>query len=154
MTPALYPAILSTGRFTLNPGGNAFQQSSPTSATQRRQGQQTCFGWHGCRPAPIRPTQWLTRANGDCFFCILGNGVLFVNGIIIPAWSKRAFLLSALRPSGRPKWVRAPARKKRLAANGKPNALLALPKGRWAFSPRQPLSTPLILVEAAVSSLQ
>ena len=111
-------------------GENVFQQLSLTSATQRRQGQQTCFGWHGCRPAPIRPTQWLTRANGDCFFCILGNGVLFVNGIIIPAWSKRAFLLSALRPSGRPKWVRAPARKKRLAANGKPNALLALPKGR------------------------
>ena len=55
MTPALYPAILSTGRFTLNPGGNAFQQSSLTSATQRRQGQQTCFGWHGCRPAPSAP---------------------------------------------------------------------------------------------------
>ena len=35
----------------------------------------------------------------------------------------------ALQPSGRKKWVRAPARKKRLAANGKPNALLAPPVG-------------------------
>ena len=61
--PGFSPAILSTGRFTLNSGGNVFQQSSPTSATQRRQGQQTCFGWHGCRPGPIRPTQGLTGAN-------------------------------------------------------------------------------------------
>ena len=43
---------------------------------------------------------------------------------------QRPVSFPALRPSGRPKWVRAPARKRRLAANGKPNALLALPKGR------------------------
>ena len=55
---------------------------------------------------------------------------LFVNGIVIPVLGECAFLLSALRPSGRKKWVWAPARKKRLAASGKPNALLALPKGR------------------------
>ena len=108
MTPALYPAILSTGRFTLNPGGNAFQQSSPTSATQRRQGQQTCFGWHGCHPAPIRPTQWLTRANGG------------------------GFLLSVFRPTDRLKWVRASARScaRRIARR---DACPALPTGLVAL---------------------
>ena len=43
---------------------------------------------------------------------------------------QRPVSFPALRPSGRPKWVWASARKKRLAASGKPNALLALPKGR------------------------
>ena len=38
---------------------------------------------------------------------------------------QRPVSFPALQPSGRPKWVWAPARKKRLAANGKPNALLA-----------------------------
>ena len=39
------------------------------------------------------------------------------------------FFLSALRSLGRKKWVWAPARKTRLAADGKPNALLAPPVG-------------------------
>ena len=43
---------------------------------------------------------------------------------------QRPVSFPALRPSGRPKWVWASARKKHLAASGKPNALLALPKGR------------------------
>ena len=43
---------------------------------------------------------------------------------------QRPVSFPALRPSGRPKWVWASARKKRLAASGKPNALLALSKGR------------------------
>ena len=38
--------------------------------------------------------------------------------------------LSGLRPAGRKKWVWASARKTRLAASGKPNALLAPSKGR------------------------
>lgn len=32
--------------------------------TRARQGLQTCFGGHGCLPAPTRPTQRLTRPNG------------------------------------------------------------------------------------------
>ena len=43
---------------------------------------------------------------------------------------QRPVSLFALRPSGRPKWVWASARKKRLAASGKPNALLAPIWGR------------------------
>ena len=60
----------------------------------------------------------------------------FVNAIAIPATGKATVLLSALRPSGLKKWVWAPARKTRLAACGKPNALLALSKG-WQFSFRK-----------------
>ena len=49
---------------------------------------------------------------------------------------QRLVSLSALPPLGRLKWVRAPARKKRLAANGKPNALLAPPEGgKWNSEP-------------------
>ena len=49
---------------------------------------------------------------------------------------QRPVSFPALRPSGRPKWVRAPARKTRLAANGKPNALLAPPGGgKWSLNP-------------------
>ena len=44
------------------------------------------------------------------FSALRETAVLFVNGVVIPAWGKRAFLLSALRPSGRQKWARASAR--------------------------------------------
>lgn len=72
--PVLSPAILSTGRFTLNPGGNAFQQSSPTSATRCRQGLQTCLGRHGCHHNSIHPTQRLTRPQGRFSLCALPFG--------------------------------------------------------------------------------
>ena len=65
---------------------------------------------YGCLPAPICPTQRLTRANRGCFLCIPGDGVLFVNSVVILPLEERAFLLYALRPSGRQKWVRASAR--------------------------------------------
>ena len=42
------------------------------------------------------------RAKRGGFLCLPRDGVLFVNGIVIPAWSKWAFLLSAFRPPGRP----------------------------------------------------
>ena len=35
--------------------------------TRARQGLQTCFGGHGCLPAPTRPTQRLTGPNGGIF---------------------------------------------------------------------------------------
>ena len=100
-------------------GENVFQQSSPTSATQRRQGQQTCFGWHGCRPGPIRPTQGLTGANvGEIVWDSMTEGkwILLCQRHIKIQLAQRLwpgsprFLLSALRPSGRKKWVRASAR--------------------------------------------
>ena len=99
-------------------GESVFQQSSPTSATQRRQGQQTCFGWHGCRPGPIRPTQGLTGANvGEIVWDSMTEGkwILLCQRHIKIQLAQRLwpgsprFLLSALRPSGRKKWVRASA---------------------------------------------
>ena len=53
----------------------------------------------------------------------------FVNAIAIPVTGKATVPFSALRPSGRKKWVWALARKTCLAACGKPNALLAPPVG-------------------------
>lgn len=44
------------------------------------------------------------------FFCLPGDGALFVNGVVIPALSKSAFLISPLRPTGCPKWGWASAR--------------------------------------------
>ncbi len=62
------------------------------------------------------------------FSALRETAVLFVNGVVIPAWGKRAFLLSALRPSGRQKWARASARNcgRRIAGR---DACPALPKG-------------------------
>ena len=118
MTPALYPAILSTGWFTLDSGENVFQQPSPTSTTRRRQGLQTSFSEYGCSSALVLPTQRLTGPNGGG---IVGGSMaekkwlhgFFVNAIAIPVTGKATVLLSALRPSRRPKRVRAPARKVR-----------------------------------------
>ena len=61
------------------------------------------------------------------------NG-FFVNGISKssrPRVYSRAApgFFPCVRPSGRKKWVWASARKRRLAASGKPNALLAPPEG-------------------------
>ena len=74
---------------------------SRSFATQPQQGLRLDFAGNGCLPAPICPTQRLTRANRDCFLCIPGDGVLFVNGVVILPLEDRAFLLYAIRPSGR-----------------------------------------------------
>uniref|UniRef100_UPI0030791B5B hypothetical protein n=1 Tax=Dysosmobacter welbionis TaxID=2093857 RepID=UPI0030791B5B len=50
------------------------------------------------------------RKGVGAFFCLPGDGALFVNGVVIPALSKSAFLISPLRPTGCPKWGWASAR--------------------------------------------
>ncbi len=78
-------------------------------------------------PPPLTRRKGSQGQQGAVFSTLRETAVLFVNGVVILPLEERAFLLSIFRPSGRPKWVRAPARKKRLVANGKPHALLALP---------------------------
>ena len=103
-----------------------FRHTAPTRAAS------SLWQAHGYLPVPIRPTQRLTGANGGGFLCSPGDGVLFVNGIIIPTLGERAFLLSDLRPPGRPEWVRAAARKspdsrRRQGRQSRTGALLAPP---------------------------
>ena len=61
-------------------------------------------------PSPFAPHSGSHGQTGRFFLRPLGDEVLFVNSIAIPALSGRAFPLSALQPPGRPKWVRAAAR--------------------------------------------
>ena len=114
-------------------------QRLPETPKERRQG-------YGCHPGPIRPTQRLTAPNGGGIvrgsmtekkWLLLCQRRIKIQQAAESPWPGSArFLLSALRPSGRLKWVRAPARKTRLAANGKPNALLAPPGGgKWSLNP-------------------
>lgn len=97
---------------------------------ERRQG-------HGCRPAPFRPTQRLTAPNGSGIVrasmtekkWLLCQRHIKIQQAAESMAGQRPVSFHALQPSGRKKWVWAPARKKRLAARGKPNALLAPPEG-------------------------
>ena len=99
--PVLSPAIFLTGRFTLDSGGSVFQQSSLPSVTRCRQELKTCSGGHmDAAPAPFAPHSGSQGQTGGFSTPFCETAVLFVNGIVIPAWSKRAFLLSALWPSG------------------------------------------------------
>ena len=64
---------------------------------------------------PQLPAVWavvtaLVSKGVGAFFCLPGDGALFVNGVVIPALSKSAFLISPLRPTGCPKWGWASAR--------------------------------------------
>lgn len=100
--PVLSPAIFLTGRFTLDSGGSVFQQSSLPSVTRCRQELKICSGGHiDAAPAPFAPHSGSQGQTGGFSTPFCETAVLFVNGIVIPAWSKRAFLLSALWPSGR-----------------------------------------------------
>lgn len=90
-------------------GKTVLQQLSPTSVTRRRQGLQTCFGGARMSPCPIRHVAAHT-AKQRRFLCPPGDGILFVNGVVIPALSESVFFLSVLRPTDRLKCVRASAR--------------------------------------------
>ena len=154
MTPALYPAILSTGWFTLDSGENVFQQSSPTSTTRRRQGLQTSFSEYGCSSALVLPTQRLTGPNGGG---IVGGSMaekkwlhgFFVNAIAIPVTGKATVLLSALRPSSRPKRVRAPARKVRWLPAASQTLCLPRPRGGAFICHRISQNTPCSIMASA-----
>ena len=133
--PVLSPAILSTGytfnrwvhpRFWRKTCSNSRHRLSHTGPT-RPEG--SCLWARGCHPAPSPDTaahkgkQGLFSLHSGrwCSLCQqCRNSALGGTRI-------SSLCHSALGPQ---KWVRAPARKKRLAASGKPNALLALPKGR------------------------
>ena len=126
--PVLSPAIFLTGRFTLDSGGSVFQQSSLPSVTRCRQELKTCSGGHmDAAPAPFAPHSGSQGQTGGFSTPFCETAVLFVNGIVIPAWSKRAFLLSALWPSGRKS---GPGLLPGTVAGVQPDAMLALPKGR------------------------
>ena len=100
--PVLSPAIFLTGRFTLDSGGSVFQQSSLPSVTRCRQELKTCSGGHmDAAPAPFAPHSGSQGQTGGFSTPFCETAVLFVNGIVIPALGECAFLLSALRPSGR-----------------------------------------------------
>ena len=133
MTPALYPAILPTGGFTLDTMESVFRQQSPTSATRARQGPEAGFRGRGCHPAPF------ARHNGSPGQTgaeLLKGSMTEKKWLLLCQRHRNSGIgrmrISSLCPSAlRPKkWVWASARKMRLAASGKPNALLALPKGR------------------------
>ena len=103
-------AILSTDGFALDSVKDVFLQLSLNSATRRRQEPQTCFGGHGCLPAPHSPDTTAHRAKRGDFSALRETAVLFVNGVVIPAWSK--LRISSLCPSalGPQKWGWASAR--------------------------------------------
>ena len=108
--PVLSPAIFSTGRFTLDLGVEACSGSScglphtgPTRATN-------LLRWARMPARPHSPDTTAHRAKRGDFSAFRETAVLFVNGVVIPVLSGRAFPLSALQPPGRPKWVRAAAR--------------------------------------------
>ena len=61
------PAILSTGGFTLDSGGKRVPTVVTGFRTRARQGPKAVVCGHGCHPAPIRPTQRLTRPNKGSF---------------------------------------------------------------------------------------
>lgn len=66
------------------------------------------------------------------FSALRETAVLFVNGVVIPVFSKSAFLLSVLRHPGRLKWVRASARNCGWRIAGR-DACPALPTGLVAL---------------------
>ena len=108
--PVLSPAIFSTGRFTLDLGVEACSGSScglphtgPTRATNLLR-----WGTDACPPPLARHNGSQGQTGG--FSALRETAVLFVNGVVIPVFSKSAFLLSVLRHPGRLKWVRASAR--------------------------------------------
>ena len=109
--PVLSPAIFSTGRFTLDLGVEACSGSScglphtgPTRATNLLR-----WGTDACPPPLARHNGSQGQTGG--FSALRETAVLFVNGVVIPAWSKRAFLLSALRPlAAKCGWGRQPAK--------------------------------------------
>ena len=78
--------------------------------TRARQGLQTCFGGARMPARPHSPDTTAHRAKRGDFSAFRETAVLFVNGVVIPVFSKSAFLLSVLRHPGRLKWVRASAR--------------------------------------------
>ena len=99
-------------------------------------------------PCPHCPTQGLTGQTGRNCWGIndRGSGFFFVNDIAKSSRPQRVHRPGSARflllpsPSGRLKWVRAPARKRGLA-NGKPNARLPHPwVGKTAFPAVQVLA--------------
>ena len=109
----------------------AFRHAGPTRA------EGSCL--YGCHPPLIRPTQRLTRPNRGRIvggsmtekkWCLLCLRHIKIQQAAESMAGPCPVSFSALRPSGRKKWVWASARKTRLAASGKPNALLAPSKGR------------------------
>ena len=109
---------------------NVFQQASPAFAHGPDKARRQLFvGTRGCHPAPSPDTadhkgkQGLFSLHSGrwCSLCQrCRNSAL--GGTRISSLCHSAL--------GLQKWARARARKKRLAANGKLNALLALPEGR------------------------
>ena len=65
-------------------------------------------GTDACPPPLARHNGSQGQTGG--FSALRETAVLFVNGVVIPVFSKSAFLLSVLRHPGRLKWVRASAR--------------------------------------------
>ena len=91
-------------------GENVFQQSSPAFAHGPDKARRQLFVGTDATPSPFAPHSGSHGQTGRFFLRPLGDEVLFVNSIAIPVLSGRAFPLSAFRPPGRPKWVRAAAR--------------------------------------------
>ena len=113
----------------------AFRHAGPTRA------EGSCL--YGCHPPLIRPTQRLTRPNRGRIvggsmtekkWCLLCLRHIKIQQAAESMAGPCPVSFSALRPSGRKKWVWASARKERLAASGKPNALLAPSEGRGNYS--------------------
>ena len=77
--------------------------TGPTRATNLLR-----WGTDACPPPLARHNGSQGQTGG--FSALRETAVLFVNGVVIPVFSKSAFLLSVLRHPGRLKWVRASAR--------------------------------------------
>ena len=68
--------------------------------TRARQGLQTCFGGHGCLPAPTHPTQRLTGLNGGG---IVGGSITEENGFMTSLST-----LSQFRRQAKPRFFSLP----------------------------------------------
>ena len=98
--------------------------------TRARQGLQTCFGGHGASPSLLALHNGSPGQTGTE---LLKGSMTEKKWLLLCQRHRNSGIgrmrLSSLCPLalGPKKWVWASARKKRLVANGKPNALLALP---------------------------
>ena len=114
--PVLSPAILPIGGFTFGFGVKACSGGSPRLPPHGLDKSHKRVFVGTAAPPPLTRRKGSQGQQGAVFSTLRETAVLFVNGVVILPLEERAFLLSIFRPSGRPKWVRAPARKKRLAA--------------------------------------
>ena len=109
--PGFSPAILSTAGFTLTSGEKRVPTAVNGFRTRARQGPKAVVCGHGCHPAPIRPTQRLTRANrggivggiNDREKMAFSLSTAYQNpaGRRESVAVQRPVSISALRPSGR-----------------------------------------------------